>query len=77
MYSNIAGASMGTSLKRPQVFYLLMVGRSWGGVGLGVCGVLEEQEALAMCPPESNDLLNISKTISLRVFLTRLHVTSC
>lgn len=70
MYSNIAGASMGTSSRVTPGFYFLMVGdprRGWGGVGLGACGVLEEQQALAMCPHKSNDLLNISKTISLHL----------
>lgn len=51
MYSNIAGASMGTSSKVTPgfcvfIFFLQMVGdpgRGWGGVGLGACGVLEEQ----------------------------------
>lgn len=56
MYSNIAGASMGTSSRVTPGYRGPGVDLDWGGA----CGVLEERQALAVCPHKSNDLLDIS-----------------
>lgn len=58
MYSNIAGASMGTSSRVAPDCRLLM---AWGGgLDWGARGVWEERRALAVRPHKSNDLLDVS-----------------